>query len=75
MKTLNIKLSDKDMIKYGINSQDILFDELIDKIKNVVTIDGLMKCQLLAKNAGLSIISIHEINEEVASVRNAKGNS
>lgn len=75
MKTLNISLSEKDFKKYGIESEEISFDSLIEKVKNVIAEDALKKCHALARKAGLEAMDIDQINTEIEAVRHAKNNS
>lgn len=53
MKTLNIKLSQADLKKYNIKSGEISFEELLEKVKNIIAIEALNKCHNLAKEANI----------------------
>jgi len=74
MRTLNISLTEQDYKKYGIDSENISFDQLVEKVKNIIAIEALEKCQLAAKESGLDKMTLDEINTEIQAVRNAKSN-
>ncbi|KAA9354790.1 hypothetical protein [Larkinella humicola] len=72
MSTLTITLTEEQAARYGLQSDLITLDQLVDKIKTEVARDALHKCQAIAGNTGLSEISLDEINAEIEAVRNAK---
>ncbi|GAB3909736.1 hypothetical protein GCM10028803_47910 [Larkinella knui] len=72
MSTLTITLTDEQAARYGLQSDSMTLDQLVDKIKTEVARDALHKCQAIAGSNGLSEISLDEINAEIEAVRNAK---
>ncbi|GAB3931031.1 hypothetical protein [Larkinella terrae] len=72
MSTLTITLTDEQAARYGLQSDSMTLDQLLDKIKTEVARDALHKCQSIAETNGLSGMSLDEINAEIAAVRNAK---
>ena len=71
MKTLNIKLSERDLNKYNIKSNEISFDELIEKVKNIIAIEAIDKCHSLAEDSRIDGLSTDDINDEIRQMRNA----
>jgi hypothetical protein len=75
MKQVNIQISEMDYIKYGLSNTSIDFKDLLNKIRIELAKEALKKCQELAGNAGLSSMSMEDINQEIKIVRDAKNNS
>jgi len=70
MKTISIQLSEQEFEKYGLDSSSIDFDQLLDKIKNVITKEAIIKCQEAASRTSLDTLTLDEINAEISAVRN-----
>ncbi|MFY8190804.1 MAG: hypothetical protein ACOVK9_07545 [Bacteroidia bacterium] len=69
MKTINISISDNEIIKFGLKSEKLSFSDLVKIIRNEIMNDNLLKSIELAEKYGLSNISLDEINQEVKRVR------
>ena len=70
MKTLNVPINDVDFASLGLANNTISFDELKEKMSVEYAKEALQKCN----DIGLSKMTLEEINEEIAAVRNAKNN-
>jgi hypothetical protein len=75
MRILNLRLSEEDCKKYEISSDNMSFDNFLNKIKNTIAKEAIEKCHLVARESGLDKITSDEINAEIEAVRNAKGNN
>jgi hypothetical protein len=75
MKTLNVSISDSERRKYRINDDEIGFSELVDLVSRELMHQSLDKSVRLAGQYGLSSMTLDEINDEIAAVRNAKDHS
>ncbi|MBK9331685.1 MAG: hypothetical protein IPM96_04580 [Ignavibacteria bacterium] len=75
MKTLSVKINENDFNKYGFRKQEILFCDLIDKIRIELSKEFIKKSRKSAAESGLSNMSLEEINSEIKAYRNAKNNS
>lgn len=73
MKTITINLSNKDAKKYSLETENLNFDNLIDKVKNVLAKETLEKCNTETRGLELDSLTMAEINKEVRAVRDAKG--
>lgn len=73
MKTLTIKLSEKEFLKYGFRSENPGFEEFVRRIKIDLAKEALRNTVSIAKKEGLSALTQDEINQEVKAVRDAKG--
>lgn len=69
MKTINISISDNEILKFGLKSEKLSFSDLVKIIRNEIMNDNLLKSIELAEKYGLSNISLDEINQEVKRVR------
>ena len=72
MKTLNVTISDNDYKMYGIKNDQLSFADMVKIVTRVLTKQRLDKSIELAKQYGLSEMTMDEITEEVKAVRNAK---
>ena len=76
MKTIQVKVSDSDLVKYNLeNGLEIKFSDLIDKISLEFARKSLIECNEIASADGLSELTLEEINDEIQAVRNAKNHS
>lgn len=76
MKTLNVQISEIEFLDYELNSENISFSELKEKIKKKTIREALYSSQKIAEEGGLSEMTLEDINEEITYVRNknAKNN-
>ncbi|MEO8209962.1 MAG: hypothetical protein ABI840_05345 [bacterium] len=74
MKTLSVKIKENDYLKYDFQKNEILFSDLINKIRIELSKDFLKKSQKGAAESGLSKMSLKEINSEIKAYRHAKSN-
>jgi len=72
MRTITLDLSEKDFKKYDFESEEISFEDFVEKIRNTLARDALKKCQEMAALSDLSRLTLTDINKEVRTVRNAK---
>ena len=72
MKTLEIDIKEEDLLKYNIDSNSILLDELVEKIKNELAKEALLECQNTASEVGINKMTMKEINLEIEASRNEK---
>ena len=71
--TVQLKISEMDFQKYNFgNNQDLLFEDLVEKINLEYARQALADCNQIAKINGLSEMTIEEINAEIKAVRDAK---
>ncbi|KGE89471.1 MULTISPECIES: hypothetical protein [Phaeodactylibacter] len=77
MKTVTLNIEDQDFVDLGLEpkAKQIDYEDLVQKIKAKLAKEGMLKSLELAKKAGLSDLTIDEINAEIDAVRNAKSNS
>ena len=75
MKTIQIKISDTDIQKYNLRNREIKFTDLVDLISVEHAREALLECNEIAKQEGLSTMTMDEINAEIKAVRNAKAHS
>jgi DNA helicase TIP49 (TBP-interacting protein) len=75
MRTIKLKVSETDIKKYDLeDEQEVRLADLIEKINLEYAKNALKQCNDIASKAGLSEMSIDEINEEIKAVRDAKSN-
>ncbi len=72
MKNLTVTINDFEYEKLGLTTDSVPFDELKEKISIEYAREALIKCNQIAKQTGLSQLSLDEINAEINAVRNAK---
>jgi hypothetical protein len=75
MQTIQIKISKTDLQKYNLESREIKFTDLVDLISREYARKVLLECNEIAKQEGLSEMTIDEINAEIKAVRDAKTHS
>ncbi len=75
MQTIQIKISNTDFQKYNFGSKEILFTDLVELISREYARKALLECNKIAKQEGLSEMTMDEINAEINAVRDAKANS
>ncbi len=75
MQTIQIKISNTDLQKYNLESREIKFTDLVDLISREYARKALLECNEIAKQEGLSEMTIDEINAEIKAVRDAKTHS
>lgn len=75
MKTLQIQISEADFQRYNLGGMKLKFAELVEKISLEYARKALLECNEIAKQIGLSDMTMDEINAEIKAVRNAKSNS
>ena len=73
MRTLNVSISDTEFNQFGLQQEELTFNNLITLIRRQLMRENLNKCVELADKYGLSKMTMDEISEEVKAVRqNAK---
>lgn len=74
MGIIQVSLSDQDRKKYGLNDSKIAFEDLLNKISAELARQAMHACQDIAERAGVSQLTLDEINAEIKAVRqqNAK---
>jgi hypothetical protein len=75
MQTIQIKISNTDLQKYNLESREIKFTDLVDLISREYARKALLECNEIAKQEGLSEMTMDEINAEIKAIRNAKTHS
>lgn len=75
MRTIQIKVSETDFRKYNLGSTEIKFTDLVELISREYARKALLECNEIAKQVGLSKMTMDEINAEIKAVRDAKSNS
>ena len=75
MQTIQIKISNTDFQKYNLESREIKFTDLVDLISREYARKALLECNEIAKQEGLSEMTMNEINAEIKAVRDAKTHS
>jgi hypothetical protein len=75
MKNLTVTINDFDYEKLGFTSDSVPFNELKEKISIEYAREALIKCNQIAKQTGLSQLTLDEINAEINAVRNAKSSN
>lgn len=77
MKTIKINIEDRDFADLGLEpeAKQLDYEDLVKRIKAKLAKEAMLKSLELAKEAGLSDLTIDEINAEIDAVRNAKNNS
>lgn len=75
MRTIQIIISETDLQRYNLGNQEIKFTDLVEKISLEFARKSLLECNNIAQQAGLSRMTMDEINSEIKAVRDAKNNS
>jgi hypothetical protein len=75
MRTLQVKFSEAEFRKYSLKDEQIIdFAVLKERINLEQAKNALSECNSIAKIAGLSEMTLDEINAEICEVRNAQNN-
>ncbi len=72
MRTVQIKISETDFQKYNLGSEEVKFTDLVELISREYARKALLECNEIAEQAGLSKMTLDEINAEIKAVRDAK---
>lgn len=72
MRTVQIKISETDFQKFNLGSGEIKFTDLVELISREYARKALLACNEIAKQVGLSEMTMDEINAEIKAVRDAK---
>ena len=75
MQTIQIRISERDLQRYGLQGEAIKFTDLVEKISLEYARQSLLECHVLAEQAGLSTLTLEEINAEIKAVRDAESHS
>lgn len=75
MRTVQIKVSETDFQKFNLGGGEIKFTDLVELISREYARKALLECNEIAKQVGLSKMTMDEINAEINAVRNAKTHS
>lgn len=75
MKTIQIRVSEADFIKYNLNKEEIKFSDLVDIISREHAKKALKECNSISLDLGLSEMTLEDINKEINEVRKAKNHS
>jgi hypothetical protein len=72
MRTAQVQIlvSKRDYLKYGLNNGIINFSKLKDNILQELFQKSILKSLRIAKKSGLSEMTLDEINAEIKKVRN-----
>ncbi|MBD0286513.1 MAG: hypothetical protein ICV79_13960 [Flavisolibacter sp.] len=74
-KTLTVTINDSEYGKLGLPTDNVPFDALKEKISIEYAPEAFFKCNQIAKQTGLSRLTLDEINTEINAARNAKNHS
>ena len=69
MRTLNVSISDTEFNQFGLQQEELTFNNLLTLIRRQLMRENLDKCVELADKYGLSKMTMDEISEEVKAVR------
>lgn len=75
MRIIQLKVSETDFQKYNFGSMEIKFSDLEELISREYARKAVLECNKIAEEAGLSKMTIEEINAEIKATRDAKVNS
>ena len=75
MRTVQIKVSEKDFQKYNLGEEEIKFSDLVEAISLEYAKKALLECNDIARQVGLSEMTMEEIDAEIKAVRDAKNRS
>lgn len=70
MRTLTVSIDESDYARLGFKNNKISFSELREKISIEYARAALEKCHQIAKDTGLSEMTMEEIDAEIQAVRN-----
>jgi hypothetical protein len=69
MRTLTVSIDESDYLRLGFINNEISFSELKEKISTEYARMALVKCHQIAKDTGLSKMTMEEIDAEIQAVR------
>ena len=75
MRTVQLKVSETDFLKYNLGNSELKFSDLVELIQREYARQALLECNEIAEKVGLSKMTMEEINAEIKAVRDAKANS
>lgn len=75
MRTIQIKVSETDFKKYNLKDSEIKFTDLVELISREYARKALLEANEIAKQSGLSNMTMDEINAEIKAVRDDKTNN
>jgi hypothetical protein len=75
MLSIKLKISETDFQRYNLESQELKFTDLVEKISLEYARKSLLECNEIAERVGLSKMTMEEINAEIKAVRDAKNYS
>ncbi len=71
-RTLSVAISEQDFNQLAFTSENVTYEELVKKIKKQLALAALRQVQETAEQAGLSAMTLDEINAEIKAARDAK---
>lgn len=71
MRKLQVNIDDKEFVRYGFSSS-ISFEDLKNTILTDFAKEALLKCNTIAKENGLSEMTLKDVSFEIEASRNAK---
>ena len=74
MKSISVTIDDSEFLKLELPAK-ISFAELKKRISLIYAKEALLKCHRLARKAGISKMTMDEINAEIKAVRRDAKNS
>ena len=75
MKTIQVTVSEADIARYNLEEQKIEFTDLGDKISLEYAQRALLESNQIARQVGLSNMTLNDINAEIKAVWDAKSDS
>lgn len=72
---VQIKISETDFQRYNLGSGEIKFTDLVEMINREYARKALLECNEIARQLGLSEMTMDEINAEIKAVRDAEDHS
>jgi hypothetical protein len=72
MRNIQLQISESDFQKYKLDKSEIKFTDLVEKISLEYARKAVLQCNQIAKEIGLSDMTLEEINAEINAVRNKK---
>ncbi len=72
MKTLSIKITEKQYSRYGFSKEQFDFDEFVKMLKKDIAKEALRRSRAIARKSPLVALTMEEINAEVEAVRSER---
>ncbi|MBW8050366.1 MAG: hypothetical protein FVQ77_08530 [Cytophagales bacterium] len=69
MKTIQLLVNEEDYLKYGLRNNTMTLSEFRDKIEIEIFQKSIEKSLKIAKETGLSEMSLKDINAEIEEVK------